>query len=68
MAAEIKSASDYYEYLDVVQRLCGKLISIQKDNTRIIYENFNIEICKKKLDKEIKMINQLIDQQEFNRC
>ena len=68
MAAEIKSASEYYEYLDVVQRLCGKLISIQKDNARIIYENFNIEVCKKKLDKEIKMIDQLMNQQEDNYC
>ena len=66
MAAEIKSASEYYEYL--VQRLCGKLISIQKDNARIIYENFNIEVCKKKLDKEIKMIDQLMNQQEDNYC
>jgi hypothetical protein len=64
MAAEIKSASDYYEYLNVVQRLCGRLISIQKNNVRIIYENFNIDICKKKLNKEIKMIDQLIDQQD----
>ena len=68
MAAEIKSASDYYEYLDVVQRLCGKLISIQKDNTRIIYENFNIDVFKKKLDKEIKMIDQLINQQDSEYC
>lgn len=68
MAAEIKSASEYYEYLNVVQRLCGKLISIQKDNVRIIYENFNIEICKKNLDKEIKMIDQLMNQQESDVC
>ena len=68
MAAEIKSASEYYEYLNIVQRLCGNLISIQKDNARIIYENFNIEICKKKLDKEIKMIDQLMNQQESDVC
>ena len=68
MAAEIKSASEYYEYLDVVQRLCGKLISIQKDNARIIYENFNIDVFKKKLDKEIKMIDQLINQQDSEYC
>jgi hypothetical protein len=68
MAAEIKSGSDYYEYLDVVQKICGKLISIQKNNARIIYENFNVEICKKKLDKEIKMINQLMDQQDSGLC
>ena len=68
MAAEIKSASEYYEYLNVVQRLCGKLISIQKDKARIIYENFNIEVCKKKLDKEIKMIDQLMNQQESDVC
>jgi hypothetical protein len=68
MAAEVKSASEYYEYLNVVQKLCGKLISIQKNNTRIIYDNFNIEVCKKKLDKEIKMIDQLISQQESDLC
>jgi len=68
MAAEIKSTSEYYEYLNIVQRLCGNLISIQKDNARIIYENFNIEICKKKLDKEIKMIDQLMNQQESDVC
>ena len=68
MAAEIKSTSEYYEYLNIVQRLCGNLISIQKDNVRIIYENFNIEICKKNLDKEIKMIDQLMNQQEDNYC
>ena len=52
----------------MVQKLCGKLISIQKDKARIIYENFNIEVCKKKLDKEIKMIDQLMGQQEDNYC
>ena len=66
MAAEIKTGSDYYQYLDVVQKICGKLLSIQKSQVQIIYENFNINICKKKLDKELEMINDLLNKQENN--
>jgi len=66
MAAEIKTGSDYYQYLDVVQKLCGKLLSIQRNQAQIIYENFNITICKKKLDKEIEMIDELLSKQEDN--
>ena len=66
MAAEIKTGSDYYQYLDVVQRVCGKLISIQKNQVQIIFENFNIEIAKHKLDKEIEMIDELLSKQEDN--
>lgn len=66
MAAEIKNGSDYYQYLDIVQKICGKLLSIQKSQVQIIYENFNVEIAKHKLDKEIEMINELLSKQEDN--
>ena len=66
MAAEIKNGSDYYQYLDVVQKVCGKLLSIQKTQVQIIYENFNVEIAKHKLDKEIEMIDELLGKQEDN--
>ena len=66
MAAEIKTGSDYYRYLDVVQKVCGKLLSIQKSQVQIIYENFNVEIAKHKLDKEIEMIDELLNKQEDN--
>ena len=66
MAAQVKTGSDYYEYLDVVQKICGKKVSIQKDQNRIVYANYNIDICKKNLDKELKTIDKLLKKQEYN--
>jgi hypothetical protein len=66
MAAQIKTGSDYYEYLDVVQKICGKIKSIQIDQNRIVYANYNIDICKNNLDKELKMINKLLKKQQYN--
>ena len=66
MATQVKYGSDYYEYLDLVQKLCSRINLIQNDQVQLIYKNFNIKTCKEELDKELKLINDLLNEQVIN--
>jgi hypothetical protein len=66
MATQVNNGSDYYEYLDLVQKLCSRINLIQNDQVQLIYKNFNIKICKEELDKELKLINDLLNEQVIN--
>ena len=66
MATQVKNGSDYYDYLDLVQKLCSKINLIQNDQVQLIYKNFNIKTCKEELDKELKLINDLLNEQFIN--
>ncbi|MBY9002391.1 MAG: hypothetical protein KGD73_00315 [Candidatus Lokiarchaeota archaeon] len=63
MATQVRYGSDYYEYLDLVQKLCSKINLIQKDQVQLIYKNFNIKTCKEELDKELELIEELLNDQ-----
>lgn len=63
MATQIKYGSDYYEYLDLVQKFCSKINLIQKDQVQLIYKNFNIKTCKEELDKELELFEELLNEQ-----
>ena len=66
MATQVNFGSDYYEYLDLVQKLCSRINLIQNDQVQLIYKNFNIKTCKEELDKELKLINDLLNEQVIN--
>ena len=66
MATQVKCGSDYYEYLDLVQKLCSKINLIQNDQVQLIYKNFNIKTCKEELDKELELIDNLLNEQVIN--
>ena len=66
MATQVNNGSDYYEYLDLVQKFCSRINLIQNDQVQLIYKNFNIKTCKEELDKELKLINDLLNEQVIN--
>jgi len=66
VATQVNKGSDYYEYLDLVQKLCSRINLIQNDQVQLIYKNFNIKTCKEELDKELKLINDLLNEQVIN--
>ncbi|MHA1104728.1 MAG: hypothetical protein ACTSPN_03300 [Promethearchaeota archaeon] len=66
MATQVKYGSDYYEYLDLVQKICSKINLIQVDQVQLIYKNFNIKTCKEELDKELELIDGLLNEQDIN--
>jgi len=66
MATQVNNGSDYYEYLDLVQKLCSRINLIQNDQVQLIYKNFNIKTCKEELDKELELINDLLNEQVIN--
>ena len=66
MATQVNNGSDYYEYLDLVQKICSRINLIQNDQVQLIYKNFNIKTCKEELDKELKLINDLLNEQVIN--
>ncbi len=66
MATQVKNGSDYYEYLDLVQKICSKINLIQIDQVQLIYKNFNIKTCKEGLDKELELIDGLLNEQDIN--
>ena len=66
MATQVKCGSDYYEYLDLVQKICSKINLIQIDQVQLIYKNFNIKTYKEELDKELELIDGLLNEQDIN--
>ena len=66
MATQVNNGSDYYEYLDLVQKICSRINLIQNDQVQLIYKNFNIKTCKEELDKELELIDNLLNEQVIN--
>ena len=66
MATQVKYGSHYYEYLYLVQKICSKINLIQVDQVQLIYKNFNIKTCKEELDKELELIDGLLNEQDIN--
>ena len=67
MATQIKTGPDYYEFLDLVQDFCSKIKLIQRDQVKLIYKNFNIKTCKEELDKELEIIDELLNELNSNQ-
>ncbi|MHA1671228.1 MAG: hypothetical protein ACTSV5_11735 [Promethearchaeota archaeon] len=66
MTTQVKYGSDYYEFLDLVQKFCSKINLVQVDQVQLIYKNFNIKTCKEELDKELELIDGLLNEQVIN--
>ncbi|MFX1377956.1 MAG: hypothetical protein ACFFA4_02585 [Promethearchaeota archaeon] len=60
MEAEIKIDTNYYEFLDLVQKISKNSVSIQKELIKTIYENYDIHKVKHELDKKIAFLDKLI--------
>ena len=50
----------YYEFLSVVHEISKKSQSIQKDSIKKVYQNYDLRLYRRKLDKEIAELDKLI--------
>lgn len=60
MDAKVNNNICYYEFLNFVHEISGKLKSIQNDSNFIIFKNFNLCSVKKELDIEIEKLDKLL--------
>ncbi len=51
---------EYYEFLSVIHEISRKSQSIQKDLIRKVYQNYDLSLYRKKLEKEIAELDKLI--------
>ena len=50
----------YYEFLSVVHEISKKSQSIQKDSIKKVYQNYDLRLYRRKLDKEIAELDKLL--------
>ncbi len=50
----------FYEFLTIIHEISRKSQSIQKDSIRKVYENYDLRLYRKKLDKEIAKLDKLL--------
>ncbi len=50
----------YYEFLSVVHEISKKSQSIQKDSIKKVYQNYDLSLYRKELEKEIEKLDKLI--------
>jgi len=50
----------YYEFLSVVHEISKKSQSIQKDSIKKVYQNYDLRLYQRKLDKEIAELDKLL--------
>ena len=51
----------YYEFLSIIHEISKKSQSIQKDSIKKVYQNYDLRLYRKKLDKEIAKFDELLD-------
>ena len=51
----------YYEFLSIIHEISNKSQSIQKDSIKKVYQNYDLRLYRKKLDKEIAKFDELLD-------
>ncbi|NVM16572.1 MAG: hypothetical protein HWN80_02570 [Candidatus Lokiarchaeota archaeon] len=51
---------DYYEFLSVIHEISKKSQFIQKYSMKKVYENYDLRLYRKKLDKEIAELDKLL--------
>jgi len=61
MDAEIEKNVLYYNFLAFVQDVSKKLNSIQNQARITVYQNYDLRVFKKGLNKQIKDIDKLLD-------
>jgi len=50
----------YYEFLTIIHEISKKSQSIQRDSIKKVYENYDLRLYRKKLDKEIAKLDNLL--------
>jgi hypothetical protein len=50
----------YYEFLSIIHEISKKSQSIQKDLIKKVYQNYDLELYRIKLEKEIAELDKLI--------
>ena len=50
----------YYEFLTIIHEISKKSQSIQKNSMKKVYENYDLRVYSKKLDKEIAKLDKLL--------
>ena len=56
----VENNIEYYEFLSVIHEISKKSQSIQKDSIKKVYQNYNLRLYQKKLEKEIAELDKLI--------
>jgi len=56
----IENNVEYYEFLSVIHEISRKSQSIQKDLVKKVYQNYDLSLYRKKLEKEIAELDKLI--------
>jgi division protein CdvB (Snf7/Vps24/ESCRT-III family) len=50
----------YYEFLTIIHEISKKSQSIQRDSIKKVYENYDLRLYRKKLDKAIAKLDNLL--------
>ena len=61
MDAEIEKNILYYDFLSFIQEISKNLNSIQKQARTIVYQNYDLCILKKNINKQIADIDKLLN-------
>jgi len=56
----VENNLDYYEFLSVIHEISKKSQSIQKDSIKKVYQNYNLNLYRRKLEKEIAELDKLL--------
>ena len=56
----VESNVEYYEFLSVIHEISKKSQSIQKDLIKKVYQNYDLRLYRRKLEKEIAELDKLI--------
>jgi hypothetical protein len=60
MDAQIEENINYYDFLIFIQEISKKVNSIQQESVKLVYENFNSSIVKRKINLKIKNLDELL--------
>ena len=56
----VENNVEYYEFLSVIHEISKKSQSIQKGYIKKVYQNYDLRLYRKKLEKEIAELDKLI--------
>ena len=60
MAELTQDNVEYYEFLSVIHEISIRSQSIQNDSIRKVYQNYDLRVYSKKLDREIAKLDKLL--------
>lgn len=60
MAETTQDNVGYYEFLSVIHEISIRSQSIQNDSIRKVYQNYDLRVYSKKLDREIAKLDKLL--------